>query len=119
MFLAYNAALNALDSVPYRQLDWEAGARDMGQFDMIIASDVLYEARHATMLAELIPQLARPTCEIVISDPGRGNANALSRMLAAIGFSLVAGERQAAQRTKAPRLFVYRRGMDDWWPAIK
>lgn len=86
VFLAYNAALNSLDSVPYRRLDWDAGALNMGQFDMIIASDVLYESRHATMLATLIPALAKPSCEIVISDPGRGNANALSRMLADIGF---------------------------------
>ncbi|AZR23254.1 class I SAM-dependent methyltransferase [Xanthomonas vasicola] len=118
VFLAYNAALNALESVPYRRLDWDAGAPNMGQFDMIIASDVLYETRHATMLAKLIPALAKPSCEIVISDPGRGNANALSRMLADIGFSLTAGERQAsAQVAKAPRLFVYRRNMDNWWPA--
>ncbi len=117
VFLAYNAALNSLESVPYRQLDWESGPRDMGQFDMIIASDVLYEARHSAMLAGLIPALAKPVCEIVISDPGRGNANTLSRKLADIGFSLVAGERQAAQRTKAPRLFVYRRAADSGWPA--
>ncbi|RBD00766.1 hypothetical protein BRN42_25425, partial [Xanthomonas oryzae pv. oryzae] len=75
VFLAYNAALNALKSVPYRRLDWDAGAQNMGQFDMIIASDVLYETRHASMLAKLIPELAKPSCEIVISDPGRGNAN--------------------------------------------
>jgi len=114
VFLAYNAALNAIDSVPYRQLDWETGPRDMGRFDLIIASDVLYESRHAAMVAALIPPLAKPACEIVISDPGRGGANTLSRLLADFGFSLVAGDRQPAQqRAKAPRLFVYRRGMDD------
>ncbi|WP_355603845.1 methyltransferase domain-containing protein [Xanthomonas cannabis] len=118
VFLAYNAALNGLDAVPYRRLDWNTGAPTIGQFDMIIASDVLYETRHATMLAKLIPALAKPACEIVISDPGRGNANALSRMLAEIGFSLIAGERQApAQAAKAPRLFVYRRNMDASPPA--
>ncbi|MEB1975521.1 methyltransferase domain-containing protein [Xanthomonas campestris pv. campestris] len=118
VFLAYNAALNALESVPYRRLDWDAGAADMGQFDMIIASDVLYETRHATLLAKLIPDLAKPACEIVISDPGGGNANTLSRMLADIGFSLIAGERQASVHVaKAPRLFVYRRGAEPRQPA--
>ena len=104
--------------VPYRRLDWDAGAADMGQFDMIIASDVLYETRHATLLAKLIPDLAKPACEIVISDLGRGNANTLSRMLADIGFSLIAGERQASVHVaKAPRLFVYRRGAEPRQPA--
>lgn len=116
VFLAYNAALNALESVPYRRLDWDTGAPNMGQFDMIIASDVLYETRHATMLAKLIR-----ACQALVRDrhqrPGRGNANALSRMLADIGFSLIAGDRQASvQVAKAPRLFVYRRNMDNWRP---
>lgn len=110
VFLAYNAALNALDSVPYRQLDWEAAPREMGRFDMIIASDVLYESRHAAMLATLVPLLAAPACEIVISDPGRGNGNALSRLLGGIGFVLETDGRSAAQGgNKSPRLLVYRR----------
>ncbi|HBK45111.1 MAG TPA: SAM-dependent methyltransferase [Xanthomonadaceae bacterium] len=112
VFLAYNAALNAIDTVPYRRLDWQTGGREMGRFDMIIASDVLYETGHAQVLAGLIPALSKPACEIVISDPGRGNANTLSRELANAGFRLAAGTRQPAQPGKSPRLFVYRRGLD-------
>ncbi len=112
VFLAYNAALNALDSVPYRQLDWEAAPREMGRFDMIIASDVLYESRHAAMLATLVPQLAAPACEIVISDPGRGNGNTLSRLLADSGFVLERDDAVAQGGNKSPRLLVYRRTAD-------
>ena len=40
-------------------------------WDLVLASDVLYEARNADALLELLPRLAGPATEIVIADPGR------------------------------------------------
>ncbi|VXB23869.1 SAM-dependent methyltransferase [Luteimonas sp. 9C] len=87
-FLAYNAALNALDAVPYRQMRWDVALTTLGRFDMIIASDVLYERAHAALLADVVERYAQPDAEVVISDPGRGNSAALSRLLEAQGFTL-------------------------------
>ncbi len=39
-FLAYNAALNGLPAVHYRQLRWDKALPTLGLFDVIIASDV-------------------------------------------------------------------------------
>jgi SAM-dependent methyltransferase len=71
VFLAYNAALNALPAIHYRQLDWDVPLPTLGLFDLIIASDVLYE---------------RGQAEVVLTDPGRGNAARFTRLLHEQGF---------------------------------
>jgi len=48
-FLAYNAALNGLPALAYRTLRWDAPGNGLGRFDLIIASDVLYERGHASL----------------------------------------------------------------------
>lgn len=85
-FLAYNAALNALPAVHYRQLRWDRELPSLGTFDLIIASDVLYEQAHAALMAEVIRRHAKPRAEVVITDPGRGNSARFSRMLGLQGF---------------------------------
>ncbi len=85
-FLAYNAALNALPAVHYRHLRWDVELPALGRFDLIIASDVLYESTHATLLAGVVERHASPEAEVVITDPGRGESGRFSRMLGAAGF---------------------------------
>lgn len=86
VFLAYNAALNALPAVHYRQLDWDVPLPTLGLFDLIIASDVLYERGQAERLAEVIARHAMPMAEVVLTDPGRGNAARFTRLLHEQGF---------------------------------
>lgn len=86
VFLAYNAALNALPAVHYRQLDWDVPLPTLGLFDLIIASDVLYERGQAERLAEVISRHAMPMAEVVLTDPGRGNAARFTRLLHDQGF---------------------------------
>ena len=88
-FLAYNSALNNLPSVPYRTLRWDIPHETLGEFDLIIASDVLYERGHAELLSNLMQRHARPTAEILITDPGRGNSAPFTRALAAQGYAVV------------------------------
>ena len=86
-FLAYNAALNELPSVPYRTLHWGTPNESLGRFDLIIASDVLYERDHAAQLAELVVRHATPSGEVLLADPGRGNSTAFGRAMQAQGYS--------------------------------
>lgn len=85
-FLQRNARLNHLALVPYQDLPWETANHTLGRFDLIIGSDVLYERGHAAGIAALVQQHSQPTMQIVISDPGRGNGNHLSRALVLQGF---------------------------------
>ena len=79
----------------------------LGHFDLIIASDVLYERGHAALLAGLIGRHALPEAEVVLSDPGRGHGAAFTRALATQGFELS----HAARGANDPgcRLLGYRR----------
>ena len=85
-FLAYNAGLNGLPMPIYRDLPWSATAAELGQFDLIIGSDILYERGHSAVLAVLLDKLALARSEIVISDPGRGNSGRMTAALVAQGY---------------------------------
>lgn len=111
-FLAYNAALNALPAVPYRQLRWGVPLPTLGTFDLVIGSDVLYERDHADLLATLLARHTHAGSEVLITDPGRGNSAPFTRALAAQGFE-VAEERSPMDAADTPpyrgRLLHYRR----------
>lgn len=94
-FLAYNAALNELPAVHYRQLGWDEARPTLGRFDAIIASDVLYEREQAARIAAVIDRHAQPACEVVVTDPGRGHSARLTARLADGGFELAPGPHAA------------------------
>jgi predicted nicotinamide N-methyase len=67
--LSENAARNGL-AVEAVLADWR---RFTGDFDLVLAADLLYEARNARALLELLPRLAP---EVLLADPGRLHAAA-------------------------------------------
>ena len=85
-FLAYNSALNELPLVHFRQLDWVEPLPSLGKFDMIIASDVLYEQEHPALVAGVIERHANDRAEVVLTDAHRGNVSAFNQAMAALGF---------------------------------
>ena len=87
-FLTYNAALNGLPVPAYLDLAWTLPQPDLGHFDLIIASDVLYERGHAEQLSLLLSLHARPEAEVLITDPGRGNSGAFTAALQAQGYAV-------------------------------
>jgi predicted nicotinamide N-methyase len=112
-FLAYNAALNGLDAVAYRQLRWDVPLPTLGRFDLIIASDVLYEPAQVAMLAGVVERHADARAEVLVTDPGRGNSTRFSKALAAQGFSVAQTRCPRDDADQAPfrgRLLHYQRG---------
>lgn len=119
VFLAYNAALNALTAVRYRMLPWALEHQALGRFDLIIGSDVLYERGQAELLAAFLARHAKPACEVLIADPGRGNGGAFSRALAAQGYTCSERRGRMDDDDLPPyrgRLLCYRRSADDTLP---
>ena len=53
------------------ELDWFAPPAELPWFDLVIAADVLYEARNGEALLDLLPSLTR---EVWIADAGRAAA---------------------------------------------
>jgi predicted nicotinamide N-methyase len=105
-FLAYNAALNGLPMLHFRRVDWSTPVAALGVFDLIIASDIMYEQSQVAMVADAIATYASDVAEVIVIDPGRGHAARLSKALALRGFERTA----AAQRpTGTPLALHYRR----------
>ena len=54
-----------------RLVDWRHLPRDLGTFDLVFASDVLYEKEYAELLPVLLRGLLAPAGLALIADPGR------------------------------------------------
>ena len=86
-FLLENLRLNAMAALPYRCGDWLGRNPDLGRFDLIVGSDVLYERDQPDQLSAFIARHAQPCVEVIIADPDRGNRPAFHRNMLALGFA--------------------------------
>ncbi|WP_298734826.1 methyltransferase domain-containing protein [uncultured Psychrobacter sp.] len=86
-FLDKNAELNGNKRIIFERLEWSEHKSDLGLFDTIIGSDLLYEEPHVALLAGFIGRYAKPNCEVIIVDPGRGRKNKLIAKMEEQGFS--------------------------------
>ncbi|WP_144821599.1 class I SAM-dependent methyltransferase [Marinobacter piscensis] len=87
VFLERNTELNQGRPIGYQRVDWADKTSDLGAFDLIIGSDVLYEDEHIHLLADFIDKHANPTSEVIIVDPGRGRKTKFSRRMEEHGYS--------------------------------
>ncbi|MBK6728112.1 MAG: methyltransferase domain-containing protein [Xanthomonadales bacterium] len=113
VFLSHNAGLNDLSIPHFHDLQWAVADEGLGCFDLIIASDVLYERDHAVLLTALCERHAQPKAEVVITDPGRGNSGGFTRAMAALGFSMEETRTRFDAKDRPPFrgcLLHYRRG---------
>lgn len=98
-FLKINQALNGMSDLPYVHAQW-GNQPDLAlleslnltpvqqRYDMIVASDLLYERDTPMQLAELIQRCAKPQAEVWVVDPDRGHHNAFTREMASHKFEL-------------------------------
>lgn len=54
----------------YQRLNWREES-SVGQFDVVMGSDVLYESKHPKEVARGLVRYAKPGGKIILSDPGR------------------------------------------------
>jgi predicted nicotinamide N-methyase len=87
IFLIENTKLNHGKPIPFIRTGWEDEDIDLGRFDLIIESDLLYEREHASILSGFIDQHAKTGCEVILVDPGRGNHAKFSRKMVKPGDS--------------------------------
>lgn len=86
-FLLANTMLNHDKTIPFVRTGWGDALSDLGKFDLIIGSDLLYEAEHVEMLANFINQHAAEHCEIILIDPGRGQHARFSKKMITLGYN--------------------------------
>lgn len=85
-FLVENVRLNHGRNIPFLRTDWENITDGLGIFDMLIGADLLYEHGHIELLSQFIERHAKPKCEVILVDPGRGNQAAFSKKMIKLGY---------------------------------
>jgi predicted nicotinamide N-methyase len=71
LFTRLNAGRNAGAAVETRNVDWRAFPNDLGRFDIVVASDVLYERSYAALLAHALRVTLAEGGAGLVADPGR------------------------------------------------
>jgi ETFB lysine methyltransferase len=85
-FTEANAERNGLEDVDTRLVDWRRLPDDLGQFEVILAADVLYEKPQAALVAAVIAQCLTPNGIALVSDPGRRTAESFSEQCEPLGL---------------------------------
>ncbi len=105
----YNARVNLGREPETRLLDWHAPQMSgFGHFDLVLAADVLYEARNIPALAALIPTLLAPGGEVVIADPRRNDAPVFLERMRESGFDSATEECFVVSEGQEVKVMVHR-----------
>lgn len=70
-FARLNAARAGGGAIATRMVDWRRMPADLGRFDLVVASDVLYERPYALLVAQAIARTLSPSGRALVADPGR------------------------------------------------
>lgn len=76
LFARANAFRNIGREIDTALVDWRAIPTSLPRFDVVLASDVLYESRYAPLVASTIDRFLAPRGVAYVADPGRVAANA-------------------------------------------
>lgn len=86
-FLRFNAALNGLAPVKFRNAPWAGPNPNLGRFDLIVGSDLLYERGHPALLSAFLACHTESTAQVLLADPGRTRCGQFSTKMSAEGYS--------------------------------
>ena len=87
-FARQNVETNTGRGLETIHLDWHSPAgNSLGQFDLVLAADLLYEQRNVQALTVLIPDLLGPGGEALVSNPRSRDTPHFHEALKAKGFS--------------------------------
>mgnify|MGYP005840136913 CR=1 FL=1 len=87
-YLLENTKLNNDSEIPFVRASWEDSYNNqLGKFDLIIGSDLLYESNHIELLSKFINAHAKEKCEVIIVDPGRKMQSKFGRIMETFGFT--------------------------------
>lgn len=119
LFTRANVAVAAGDEVAARMdtrlVDWRDFPADLGTFDVVVASDVLYEHAYGPLVAKAVARTLAPRGMAWLTDPGRIAAKAFVDEAERRGLDVHTEERvrlQVDQATQTIDLYLLR------WPAL-
>jgi predicted nicotinamide N-methyase len=85
-FLRENVRLNNGRTIPFVRTGWGDDDQGLGEFDLVIGSDLLYERSHVPLLTGFIDRHAKARCEVILIDPGRGHHACFSKKMVSLGY---------------------------------
>jgi len=71
----------------YLRLNWRENQQDIGLFDIVMGSDVLYESKHPCEVAKGLIRFLKPGGKIVLCDPGRNYLQPFLEAMKIEGYS--------------------------------
>jgi len=86
-FLDDNVLANDLPPIKFQTGNWDVANPQLGRFDLIIGSDVLYEPAHPAIVSRFIDRHSSEDVEVIIVDPNRGNRAGFTREMTALGYA--------------------------------
>jgi len=86
-YLVENTHLNNGKVIPFERATWNELNTELGEFDLVIGSDLLYEKENVNYLADFIDKHTKSNSNVIIVDPGRGNHAAFSKKMVKLGYS--------------------------------
>lgn len=87
-FASANAWLNHVPAPAAMLLDWRALPDDAPRFDVVVASDVLYEREYGSLVPRAIDALLDESGTAYVADPGRVGREEFMRSLTPCGLVL-------------------------------
>lgn len=66
-----NCRHSNFDELLYQRFNWRQGVEDIGLFDVVMGSDVLYESKHPGEVAQGLLRFVRQGGTVLLADPGR------------------------------------------------
>jgi predicted nicotinamide N-methyase len=114
LFLEINQKQNSL-SFPYKKMNWrdeiERTRADLGLFDFVIGSDILYESQHPMQVAKALLAFLKPGGKIILSDPGRAYIQKFISAMHELGKKEVMFSEKVsahlAQKNKEREVFIF------------
>lgn len=85
-YLQFNVSLNEGKPISFVRCDWAGEDKELGKFDLIIGSDLLYETEHPGLLSTFINNHANLHCEVIIVDPGRSLQSSFRNKMIALNY---------------------------------
>jgi len=85
-FLDRNVSDNNLPPIKFQRVDFEKENQALGKFDLIIASDILYQPHQAKVVANFISCHSSHDGDVILVDPGRENRSKFTANMAALGY---------------------------------
>lgn len=100
-FAQVNAARNGAPIPESLLLDWRHLPPTLAKYDLVLASDVLYEREYGELVAQVLAATLSDDGVAIVADPGRVGRDDFTRSLKALGLRLV---RQTDRRYEEGRV---------------